>query len=262
MIGIIFLLVIPDSQLNCRWLSKRDRLLAIERVKSNEQGIGNKHFKWYQFREAFTDPHTWALFLYGVLSDIPNGGLSTFFSQLIVSFGYTATQSLLYGIPGGVVVILACLSNGWAGGHFRNRTVVASIPMASAMIGLLLIVALPIHGHGYSIGRLIGYYMTQANPATGATVLSLISSNVAGHTKKTTVAAIYIIGYCAGNIIGPQTFRPKDAPRYVPAEITMMICYALCVVDLLFISWWYRRENRRKSVIRDSVDYVRTDNHG
>jgi ACS family allantoate permease-like MFS transporter len=108
---------------------------------------------------------------------------------LIVSFGYTSTQSLLYGIPGGVVVIVACLSNDWAGGYFQNRALIASIPMASAIIGLLLIIALPTHGHGYSIARLIGYYMTQTNLATGATILSLISSNVAGYTKKTTVAA-------------------------------------------------------------------------
>jgi len=104
--------------------------------------------------------------------------------------------------------------------------------------------------------------MTQTNPATGATILSLISSNVAGSTKKTTVAAFYLIGYCAGNIIGPQTFRPKDAPRYVPAEITMMICYALCVVDLIFISWWYRRENRKKAVTRDNVEYIHMENYG
>ena len=179
-----------------------------------------------------------------------------------MSFGYTSKQSLLLGIPGGVVVIVACLLNGWAGGYFQNRALIASVPMASAMIGLLLIIALPTTGHGYSIARLIGYYMTQTNPATGATILSLISSNVAGSTKKTTVAALFLIGYCAGNIIGPQTFRPKDAPRYVPAEITMMICYALCVVDLIFISWWYRRENRKKAAIRDSIEYVHMENHG
>lgn len=130
------------------------------------------------------------------------------------------------------------------------------------MIGLLLIIALPTNGNGYSIARLIGYYMTQANPATGATVLSLISSNVAGYTKKATVAAFYLIGYCAGNIIGPQTFHPKDAPRYVPAEITMMICYALCVLDLIFIAWWYRRQNRKKAAVRDRIGYIPAENHG
>lgn len=261
-IGILFFVVIPDSQLNCRWLNERDRLLAIQRVRDNEQGIGNRHFKWYQFREALLDPLNWALFMYGVLSDIPNGGLTNFFSQLIVSFGYTSQQSLLYGIPGGAVVIIACLSNGWAGDRYHNRTLVACIPMAVALIGIILIIALPTSGDGYNIGRLIGYYLTQAIPATGATVLSLISSNIAGYTKKTTVAALYLIGYCAGNIIGPQTFSPKDAPRYVPAEITIMACFILCICDLLFINWWCRRENRRKAGIRASAGYIRLQNQG
>ncbi|KAJ5692669.1 hypothetical protein N7462_002092 [Penicillium macrosclerotiorum] len=259
-IGVLFFWIIPDSQINCRWLNKHDRLLAIQRVRENQQGIGNRYFKWYQFREAFFDPLNWALFLYGVLSDIPNGGLTNFFSQLIVSFGYTEQQSLLYGIPGGAVVIIACLSNGWAGNHFQNRTLFACIPMIFALIGIILIVALPISksgGDGYNIGRLFGYYLTQAIPATGATVLSLISSNIAGYTKKTTVAALYLIGYCVGNIIGPQTFSPSDAPRYIPAEITIIVCFALCICDLLFINWWCRRENKRKNMIRSSPGYIR-----
>lgn len=44
--------------------------------------------------------------------------------------------------------------------------------------------------------------MTQAIPTAFVALLSMISSNVAGYTKKTTVAALYLIGYCVGNIIG------------------------------------------------------------
>lgn len=64
---------------------------------------------------------------------------------------------------------------------------------------MILIVALPLSNN---VGRLIGYYMTQASPTPFVALLSLVSSNVAGYTKKTTVAALYLIGYCAGNIIG------------------------------------------------------------
>ena len=41
-VGIIFLFVVPDSQLNARFLSKTDRILAIERIRINQQGVGNK----------------------------------------------------------------------------------------------------------------------------------------------------------------------------------------------------------------------------
>ena len=82
-LGVIFFFVMPDNQLNARWLSPRDRILAIERVRSNHQGIGNKHFKMYQFKEALIDPMTWAFAFYALAADIPNGGISNFFSQLV-----------------------------------------------------------------------------------------------------------------------------------------------------------------------------------
>ncbi|KAJ5720697.1 uncharacterized protein N7483_008631 [Penicillium malachiteum] len=201
LIGILFFWVIPDSQLNCRWLSYHDRFLAIQRVRVNEQGIGNRYFK----------------------------------CQLIESFGYTSQQSLLYGIPGGVVVLIACFSNGWAGDRYQNRTLIACIPMAVALVGIILIVALPVSQKGDP-----GYRCE----------------------CSITVAAIYLIGYCVGNIIGPQTFRSSDAPRYVPAEITILVCFAVCICDLVFINWWCQRENRRKAAVRASSGYTRTANQG
>lgn len=55
-VGILFWWVVPDNQLNARFLKKGDRVLAIERIRKNQQGVGNKHFKMYQLKEALTDP--------------------------------------------------------------------------------------------------------------------------------------------------------------------------------------------------------------
>jgi len=71
-VGIIFFFVVPDNQLNARFLSKEDQILAIERIRKNQQGgmfpfcafyfsrvrwadlfpVGNKHFKMYQLKEV------------------------------------------------------------------------------------------------------------------------------------------------------------------------------------------------------------------
>ena len=82
-LGMVFLYVMPDNQLNARWLKPRDRILAVERVRVNQQGIGNKHFKMYQLKEALLDPLTWAFVFFALTGDIPNGGISNFFSQLV-----------------------------------------------------------------------------------------------------------------------------------------------------------------------------------
>lgn len=59
---------------------------------------------------------------------------------------------------------------------------------------------------------------------------------------------------------GPQTFRPKDAPRYAPAEVTIVCCWGACIVDLLFIWWYYRHENRKKAAIRAQPEYRKLEN--
>ncbi len=109
--------------------------------------------------------------------------------------------------------------------------------------------------NSHSVGRLVGYYLTQASPTPFVALLSLISTNVAGWTKKTTVAAMYLIGYCVGNIIGPQVFQAKDAPQYRPAEITIIVCWCVCLVDIAFIYFWYRRQNQKKAEARSQPGY-------
>jgi ACS family allantoate permease-like MFS transporter len=54
--GVLLFLFMPDNPLKPRWLTPRERILAIERIRINQQGVGNRHFKWYQFKEAMMDP--------------------------------------------------------------------------------------------------------------------------------------------------------------------------------------------------------------
>jgi hypothetical protein len=62
--------------------------------------------------------------------------------------------------------------------------------------------------------RYAGLLLMGIYSATMPVSLAMISSNVGGFTKKTTVSAIYFIMYCTGNIIGPQLFFTREAPKY------------------------------------------------
>lgn len=182
------------------------------------------------------------------------GGISNFFSLLITSFGYTSQQSLLYGTPGGAVEIVALWLSGWIGDRTGQRIFTSSIFVALAMVGMVMVIAVPADK---PVGRLIGYYLTQACPAGFVAILGLISSNIAGYTKKTTVAALYLVAYCIGNIIGPQTFDTTD---YVPAEITIVVCWGTCLFILAFIYWYCRRQNVQKAAKRAEPGYMKKEN--
>lgn len=151
----------PDNQLNCRWLTKEEQILAIERIRVNGQGVGNIHFKRYQLKEALLDPLSWAFFFYALIADIPNGGITNFFSQLIFGFGYTPEQSLLYGTPGGAVEIVFLIASGWDGDKYGYRVLISMISLATALLGMVLIVALPLSNNS---GRLAGFYWRKQVP--------------------------------------------------------------------------------------------------
>lgn len=72
-VGVVFLYFMPDNQLNARFLTPEEKLMAVQRIRKNQQGVGNKHFKMYQLKEALRDPMTWAFVVYALISDIPNG---------------------------------------------------------------------------------------------------------------------------------------------------------------------------------------------
>jgi len=255
--GFVLLVFMPDSPLNARFLSPAEKAMAIERIRGNNQGVGNKHFKWYQVKEALTDPRTWLFVAYSLIADIPNGGLTNFFSIIIQSFGFTSQQSLIYGTPTGAVEVITLIVFLWLGDKYGNRLLWGVISEAMAVLGILLVYALPTD---LKVGRLIGYYLTGASATGFVVILSLISSNVAGYTKKTTVSALYLISYCVGNLIGPQVFQAKDAPKYTPALITIVVCLLICCFILLAIWYVNHRENVRRDAYKDGPDYVHVKN--
>lgn len=46
----------------------------------------------------------------------------------------------------------------------------------------------------------------------------------------------------------------------MPAEITIIIMYSLCIVDVLFIHFWYARQNKVKARKRLEPGYIKLEN--
>jgi len=82
--GIISLIVLPDLPATAKFLTERERAIAIERVAANRQGVKNHHFKRYQLWQAAWDPKTWLLFIMAVGAQIPNAALTSVSSTTVI----------------------------------------------------------------------------------------------------------------------------------------------------------------------------------
>jgi ACS family allantoate permease-like MFS transporter len=68
--------LIPDNPISAKFITERQKAIAVDRIRADQGGIENKTFKQEQMIECFTDPKTWLSVLFQFFFSIPNGGLT------------------------------------------------------------------------------------------------------------------------------------------------------------------------------------------
>lgn len=235
-------LLLPDNPMSSR-LTPEEKVWAIERLRENQTGIENTHFKFYQVLECFKDPQTWMLSLITISSNVPNGAVSSYQATLIKSFGFDSKTTALLQLPSGVVSIISILTATYLAGRFNQRGLNVVTLLIPGMLGGCLMAFLP--GESKA-GKLIGNYLTNCIGASLPLLYSWVAANYAGHTKKVTMNAILLMSFCLGNIIGPLTFRQEDQPDFIPAKITIVVTCAFAAVMALVLRAYYTWMNKKR----------------
>lgn len=211
--GVVSLILLPDLPSTAKLLTERERLIAVSRVASNRQGVKNRHFNKHQAIQTVQDPKTWILFVMAVGAQVPNSALTSFTSIIVGSFGFDALGTQYLQIPGGAVQFLALLAGGYVCTRWPNNTRCITMIVANCIciLGAGLLVGLPSTNKW---GRLVALWLCYFQGLGFSMSLTMVSSNVAGYTKKQLTGAILFTGYCVGNIIGPQTFITTEKRKF------------------------------------------------
>lgn len=135
------------------------------------------------------------------------------FSGLIISgFGYSTFATLLLSMPAGGMQLLLLAITGFLTLRYHKLRMACMISLCIiSIVGSVMMAVLPAE---QKVSRLAGVYLTVAISINTPLLLSLVSSNVAGFTKKATVSAMIFIAYAGGNLAGPQFFLANEAPKY------------------------------------------------
>ncbi|GMM29408.1 hypothetical protein DAMA08_021530 [Martiniozyma asiatica (nom. inval.)] len=260
LVGLVSLIHIPDSPSNAWFLSDTDKLYCAERSRENQSGYGNTKFKLEQFKEAILDPCIYIFFFYGMSYAIPNGGFTNFGTILLHGdFGFSTNQSLLMSMPGGgidvVIPPVVALINYYC---FQNRRLISIIIVNTiVVIGMCLL-----NFTHHKASKLVGYLSFYFATASSAGMCSVISSNTAGSTKKILFNMFYLVGYCTGNIIGPQTFISTQAPGYNGAKAAMLVSFIVGTLLMISLYFIYTFRNKKKTQKKEQLGdrYVVPDN--
>ena len=214
----VLLWFLPDTPSTARWLTPEEREKAVDRIRSNQTGVKNNTFKWDQAFEALTDIKVWLIVLYQLANSIPNGAYTTFSSLVVKGLGFSRLEVYLLQIPTGAIHAIFAL-----GSTFICSKVKHSRCLTAASVSIVSLIGSILVRFGPNVGsNLVGFFFFIAYAAGIPISLSMITSNVAGFTKKAVTSAMMFIAYCAGNIIGPFLFFPSEAPTYSVSCVVLL----------------------------------------
>ncbi|KAE9405892.1 MFS general substrate transporter [Gymnopus androsaceus JB14] len=227
-VALCFFFLFPDSPVNAWFLTPEERAIAVLRIRENQTGVENKHFKKEQMIEALLDPKTWIKRL------------------SLLPYGFTDLQTTLLSCVNGVVEILTIGTGVNIAARYPNsRAYVGFVYFIPNILGVILINTLPWSDR---VGLLFGQYLTGVGTTGFVLALSWVSSVTAGHTKRVTTNAIMLSAYCIGNAAAPFMWQQKYKPRNHVPWLIIGICYACCMALLLLIRFHLNRQNK----IRDA----------
>ncbi|KAI0053755.1 MFS general substrate transporter [Auriscalpium vulgare] len=243
--SVAFFFYFPDSPTNAWFLTHDERAKAVQRIKGNQTGVENKHFKKEQMIEAILDPKTWLFALFSALDNIPNS-LTNQYQIIITSFGFSPLQTTLLGCVSGVVEILTIYTGVQLASRIPNsRAWVAIAYFVPNIMGVFLVNFLPWHD---KVGLLFSIWLTGVGTTGFVLSLTWVSQTTAGHTKRITTNAIMLSAYCIGNSAGPFMWQAKYKPRNHVPWIIIGSCYAACMVLLFAIRVLLKARNTRREM--------------
>ncbi|KAH6648327.1 major facilitator superfamily domain-containing protein [Truncatella angustata] len=241
--GVLFTIFVPDSPSRVKWLSEEEKVVAVQRVIGNKTGTKTRQFNKDQILEAATDPKIIILGLISFVNALASGGLS--FGSLIISgFGFTPIQTTLMNLPLSTVQLVTQLFGGWLISKVSSsRLNIATVAMIPPIIGTCLINQLATDNKW---GRLVGVWLLGSYPVGFMVILGLLSTNIAGSTKRSAASGWVFVCYCVGQIAGPQFFKSAQAPAYHSGIAAMLAGFVLNLVLNQVLRSLYVLENKRR----------------
>ncbi|THH28921.1 hypothetical protein EUX98_g5267 [Antrodiella citrinella] len=238
-VSVLFWFFFPDSPATARFLTPEERVLAVERIKVNQAGLENKHWKKEHLIECLKDPKTWLFFFISAISNVTNS-LSNQRQIIVKGFGFTVEQTTLFGCVDGAVEILVILCTVTSATYWKNgRAYSATLAYAVAILGSILVNALP----NEKFGLLFSYWISVTSIAPFVVVLAWVGAVTAGHTKRISTNAIVMIGYAVGNSVGSQYWKAKYQPRdHIPWAI-LSACWFSTAVLIMVLRFYLASQN-------------------
>ncbi|CAO0795083.1 unnamed protein product [Mucor circinelloides] len=221
-------------------LNAEQEILVEERTRDNAT-VRTTEIKTEQIWEAVKEVRFWCFGIACLLINLQNGAMTIYNGQITASFGFDQLQSMLLtaGAGGSTILFIAI---GVILVQKTQQTIYSACGlMVANIVGLILLLVIPV-----TRVKLLGFYMAWAYCSVYVLLVTSISNNVTGYTKKIFYNGVLMIFYTVGNFVGPLMMV---TPPYIEGMLGYLAANCIVVVLLLIARWRMALVNRRRLLL-------------
>lgn len=242
--GTMALFVLPDNPVLCNFLTKDEKAILLESIRSNQTGTENKKFKKHYVKELLlVDRHTWLMLVLTLVSTIPTGAVLTFSVSMIANIGFSNQHAALMQMPLGVTTIITILIATYLCAYFqgRHRNLIFISMLVPAIIGYIVLLS-----SNNKVGQLLAVYLINVGTCVISLIYSWNSANTANSTKRVYRNCLTMVFFAVGALIGPQTVK-----NFNTAYVVLLVLSVVCIPLALLVHFVSRRENQKREAISE-----------
>lgn len=197
--GFVVLYVMESDPVHAKSLNAREKFIAVSRLRENNAGVRNTHFKVSQLWEVLTSAHFWLIFFMALTINVCNAVPTTFNPIIIADMGFSGFNALLLTIPVGATGVIFTIGTAWLMQKYSHKNW-RSWTIFLEVNGIVLVCVLFWQKPTMPIGaKLFLLYLLAFYPASYAIMMNLAIANCAGYTKKALTSSGLFVGYCLGS---------------------------------------------------------------
>jgi MFS family permease len=142
--SFVILFFMPPDPIRARRFTDRERYIAVARMRENNSGVRNTHFKAAQLKELLLDRKFWMVFIMALTMLVANGPVSTFIPIIIHQLGFSGLNSLLLVMPAGFIIGTIEWTVPYIAYRFKGlRAYLVIITVCGTIIGSFILWLLP-----------------------------------------------------------------------------------------------------------------------
>lgn len=212
---------LPRSAAEAKFLSAEEKALAFHRIQVDSSAVVNEEFRFREALGIFKQPTTYVFLCIEICLGVPLQGVALFMPQIVARLGYPTVQTNLYTVAPNVSGAVVLLVLAFCSDLTRLRAPFIVLGFLLTFAGFMIYSSINVVHGQLHLAYFATFMMTWGTSAPSVILSTWYNNNIAHEGRRVLLTSIGVPLANLMGLVGSNVFREQDAPKYMPALITV-----------------------------------------